>query len=72
MTLGLLADSDWFRRRPPVPGDPIPGDRFAEFSELLEDMAALAVPSAVGEMEYVRPRRKGGGSYETPKSGCVQ
>ena len=68
MTLGLLADSDWFRRRPAAP----PGDRFAEFIELLDDMAALAVPRAVGDMLYVKPRRKGGGSYETPKSGWVQ
>jgi hypothetical protein len=61
MTLGLLADTDWLRRRP-VPGDPIPGDRVAEFIELLEDMAALGVPHAAGDMLYVKPLRKGGGS----------
>jgi hypothetical protein len=68
MTLELLADRDWFRRRPA----PLPGDRVAELIELLEDMAALAVPRAVGDMVYVKPRRNGGGSYETPKSGWVQ
>lgn len=63
MTLGLLADTDWVRRRPaPLPEDPMPGDRVAEFTELLEDMAALPVPREVGDMVYVRPRRKGGGS----------
>jgi len=63
MTLGLLADTDWLRRRPaPLIGDPPAGDRVAEFTELLEDIAALGVPRAVGDMLYAKPRRKGGGS----------
>jgi hypothetical protein len=68
MTLGLPADRDSFRRRPD-PGEPTAGDNDAELIELLEDMAVLMVPSAAGEMEYAKPRRNGGGSYVTPKSG---
>ena len=48
------------------------GDRFPELSELLDDMAVFMLPRAGGEIPYVSPRRKGGGSYVTPNSGCVQ
>jgi hypothetical protein len=46
----------------PVPGDALVGERVAEFMELFEDMAAFAEPTAVRDMLYDKPRRKGGGS----------
>ena len=68
MTFGALADNDCVRLLEPVvgaraggeaPADP--GDRF-ELRELLELIAVFMAPRTEVEMEYVRPRRKGGGS----------
>jgi hypothetical protein len=49
MTFEAVADKDCVRRRLALVAGERPGDRVAELRELLEDMAVLAVPMAVGE-----------------------
>ena len=76
-----MADNDCVRLLDP---DMAPGGRdgggvredgeSVEFKELFDDMAVPRAPTPrlEGLTEYVRPRRKGGGSYVTPNSGCWQ
>lgn len=73
-TFGALADSDCVRLLlcPMLVGDARDDGERLELSELLLDMAVPMVPMCGVGLEYVRPRRNGGGSYVTPSSGCWQ